>query len=262
MGDDVLLRLAERFDRSSMKLYHSGMARLRALYQLPTPPGCDAALEMHLSDRGRVAGDQWPAGLVVSCRLDALATRPWQGGAGLAGLHDCQVSYHEPLPFAPESFDVVILHHTLDELAAVFRNRPVSQVTAEWLQKIAAITRPGGVVIGCGRNRTSPRSRLRQQGFVPATAEIPALGIFSCRSAVLRAGFQDVQVFNLWPDAEAPSTIASIEVAASRRAFRYALESTRESLSRPAYLTRRLAVELGINRFLEETLFYWGYKPC
>lgn len=93
-------------------------------------------------------------------------------------------------------------------------------------------------------------------------AEIPSLGIFSCRAALLRAGLQEVQVFNLWPDADAPSTIAAIEAAASRRAFRYALESTRESLSRPAYLVRRLAVELGINRFLEETLFFWGYKPC
>ncbi|HCN70089.1 MAG TPA: hypothetical protein DIT03_18015 [Candidatus Accumulibacter sp.] len=235
---------------------------MRALYQLPTPPGNGAALELHLSDRGRVAGDQWPAELVVSCRLGALATRPWQGLAGVAGTHDCQVSYDAPLPFPPASFDLVILHHTLDELAAVFRNRSAHQVAGEWLQKIAAITRPGGVVVGCGLNRTSPRSRLRHQGAASATAERPALGIFSCRAALLRAGLQDVQVFNLWPDADAPSTIASIDAAASRRAFRYVLESTRESLSRSGYLTRRLVAELGINRFLEETLFFWGYKPC
>ncbi len=245
-----------------MRPYHSGMARLRALYQLPTPPRRDAVLELHLSDRGRVAGDQWPADLVVSCRLDALTARPWQGSAGPIGVHDSQVSYHEPLPFPPESFDLVILHHTLDELAAVFRSQPASQVAAEWLQAIVALIRPGGVVVGCGRNRTSPRVWFRHQATTSAIAERASLGILSCRAALLRAGLLEVQVFNLWPDGDAPSTIAAIEAAASRRAFRYALESTRESLSRPAYLMRRLAVELGINRFLEETLFFWGYKPC
>jgi len=245
-----------------MRPYHSGIARLRALYQLPTPPGRGAALELHLSDRGRVVGEHWPADLVVSCRLDALANRPWQGPAGTAGAGECQVSYHEPLPFPPESFDVVILHHTLDELAAVFRSKPASQVAVEWLQKIAAITRPGGVVVGCGRNRTRPRFLSGHQGTPTEKAEIPSLGIFSCQAALLRAGLQEVQVFNLWPDAEAPSTIASIEAAASRRAFRYVLESTRESLSRPGYVARRLAVELGVNRLLEQGLFYWGYKPC
>jgi len=42
-------------------LYATCEARLRALYQIPTPPGKAAVLELRLGDEGRVIDDAWPA---------------------------------------------------------------------------------------------------------------------------------------------------------------------------------------------------------
>jgi SAM-dependent methyltransferase len=245
-----------------MKPYHSGIARLRAIYQLPTPAGNAAVLELHLSERGRVVDSQWPAELVVSCRLAATVSRPWNVSSIKTRHHECEASYHQPLPFAPQTFDVVILHHTLDELASAFRQTSSRQIAEDWLRQIVSIIRPGGVVVGCGLNRTNPGSWLRNAGLASATAPARALGIVSCKGLLVRVGFDEPRVFNLWPDSTEPSTIASVDRVASKRAFRYELESRRAALNLPGYLARRVLVELGLNRFLEETLFFWGYKPC
>ncbi len=247
-----------------MKPYQSGIARLRAIYQLPTPARTAAVLELHLSDRGRVVDSQWPAELVVTCRLTATASRLWNVTGIKTQPDECDASYHQPLPFAPQTFDVVILHHTLDELASVFCQTSPRQVAADWLRQIASIIRPGGVVVGCGRNRSSPKSWRRHLGETSTSAAVPRmpLGTLSCHALLTRAGFHDPQVFNLWPDSTEPSTIACVDWIASKRAFRYELESRRAALNLPGYLVRRIMVELGLNRFLEETLFFWGYKPC
>lgn len=242
----------------------SDAARLGAIYQIPTPPGSAAALELHLSDAGRVMDDQWPADLLVSCRLTSEVSRPWHVADIKAKRHDCETSYHEPLPFAPASFDVVLLHHTLDGLASVFRQARPLEIADEWLRQVASILRPGGLVVGCGLNRSSPGRWLRHHGAGSGTAaaEISALSVLSCPTALLQAGFCNPQVFNLLPDSSAPRSITSVEADASKRSFRHALDATRESLNLPAYLVRKLLVELSLNRFLESTLFFWGYKPC
>jgi SAM-dependent methyltransferase len=247
-----------------MKPYHTGTARLRAIYQLPTPPGNAAVLELHLSDAGRVLDDQWPAESLVSCRLTPELARPWRASDLKNRRHDCEASYHESLPFAPGSFDVVLLHHTLDELASVFRQKRPRQVVDQWLRQVASILRPGGLVVGCGLNRTSPGSWLRRAGAgsTTAAAEVRALSVLSCETALLQAGFCNPEVFNLLPDSTTPRAIASVEAGASKRSFRHALDATRESLHLPGYLARKALVELSLNRFLEDTLFFWGYKPC
>ena len=248
---------------TGLRPYESASARLRAVYQLPVAVDGAAVLELHLRDHGRVVDGEWRARQVVSCRLVG-------GGCGspianplTSRMQTCQASYNEPLPFAAASFNLVILHHTLDDLATAFPQRRPRQVAAEWLGRIAPILAPGGVVAGCGRNGSIPHCwSWWRGGTTSGFSEVAALGVHSCQSVLLGAGFRDVQVSNLWPDPQAPSSIAAVETEASRRAFRYALESSRASLSRSGYLVRRVVVELTLNRFLEQHLFYWGYRRC
>lgn len=246
-----------------MKPYQSGAARLRAIYQVPTPPGRGAVLELHTSDGGRVVDDQWPADVLVSCRLASTVSHPWSVSASKARPHTCDASYDEPLPFAPGSFDMVILHRTLDGLASACRQRRPRQVADDWLRQVASTLRPGGLVVGCCRNRTSPRSWFSRSGAASSSvAQVTALSVASCGKALLKAGFCKPRVFNLLPDSENPRSLAAVEASTSKRAFRHALDATRGSVNLPGYLVRLLVVELALNRFVEENVFFWGYKPC
>jgi SAM-dependent methyltransferase len=248
---------------SGLRPYELASARLRAIYQLPAVLEHAAVVEFHLGDHGRVVDGEWPVDLAVSCRLVADGCPSSIAMPVSKRLHSCQASYNQPLPFHAASFDLAILHHTLDDLAAAFPQRRPREVADEWLIRIASILRPGGVVAGCGLNASSPRCwRWRKGGATSGTSDVAALGVRSCQGALLGAGYRDIQVCNLWPDPQAPSTIAAVEGEASRRAFRYALESSRASLSRSGYLVRRAVVELGLNRLLERHLFYWGRRPC
>ncbi|MCM8613023.1 class I SAM-dependent methyltransferase [Accumulibacter sp.] len=248
---------------TALRPYELASARLRAIYQLPTMVAGAGVLELYLRDHGRVVDGEWPARQVVSCRLVGGDCGSPVATPMIGRLQGCEASYDEALPFPAASFDLVILHHTLDDLAAALPQRHPRQVAEEWLVRIASILRPGGVVAGCGRNRSSPRSwHWRRREVTPHAPEVAALSMLSCQGALLSAGFSDIQVCNLWPHPQAPSTIAAVEVEASRRAFRYALESSRDSLGVSGYLLRRAVVELGLNRFFEPYLFYWGFRSC
>lgn len=244
--------------------YATRDARLRALYQLPTPPGESAALELRVGDDGRVIDSTWPADLIVSCRLTETVRQPWTSVDPSARLQACEAAYDGPLPFAADTFDLVILHHTLDELAALFRRRAPRQVAEELLRRVDLVLRPGGLVVGCGLNRTSPRGWFGRQAATrtAATDRVRALGIHSCRDVLLRCGFRNAEVFNLLPDADDPRALSSVDAHASRLTFRRALEASRASLDAPGYLVRRIAVGLSLNRFVEDALFFWAYKPC
>jgi SAM-dependent methyltransferase len=235
----------------SMKHYALPAARLRAFYQLPTPPGLTAALELHIDDSGKVLDDEWPAETLISCRLTA--EQPSNNNRVGGRIQEREVSILEVLPFQRDTFDIVILHYTLDELAKLLPARNSHQVVDDWLTRVARLLRPGGLVVGCTANATSPR-----HWFKPTAA----LGIESCRKALLRAGYRDPEIFNLIPNVEAPRAIYSTEPLASGRAFSRELDATRGHFSCSSYLIRKAIVAYRLNRYLEGTLFFWGHKPC
>jgi hypothetical protein len=94
------------------------------------------------------------------------------------------------------------------------------------------------------------------------TGSPSALGVHNAAAVLQRAGYRDIEVFNLLPNLADPRTLASVAPDASRRAFGLELRATHASLSFFDYFLRRLVVVLGLNRFIEPTLFFWGYKSC
>jgi len=207
---------------------------------------------------------------VVSCRLTDTITQPWKPAGLGRRVQTCEAAYDAPLPFAADTFDLVILHHTLDELASVLSQRSSQQVAEDCLRRVAHVLRPGGLVVGCGLNRSSPRALCGLNRSSPrawcerprATRRVRALGVYSCRNVLHRSGFAEAEVFNLLPGLDNPRGLSSVDAQASRITFRRALEASRASLGTAGYLARRIVVGLSLNRFIENVLFYWGYKPC
>lgn len=238
------------------KAYDDSYARLRALYQVPCAGGKGSVLELKLDDEPWITDDTWPAAEVVRCRLTTDSDTCRKSLSRTVSLLDCDASVGEELPFKPDYFDVVFLHFTLDGLASHFCASHRQPMTTEtWLRRIRKILKPGGLVVGCTANRTSPKSWL-------GGVSCPPLGVHNAANVLKKCGFCDATVFNLLEDAANPRTIVSVATALSRRGFGRELESSRASLTSIGYLIRRAFVGLALNRFFERTLLFWASKPC
>lgn len=249
-----------------MKIYESPIERMRAIYQCPVSSDVARVLELHVENYGPILSENWPAKLALSCRLvnrvgDFRYTPEVQ-----SGFVTCDVSLNEELPFATGSFDMVILHHTLDDLATGLTRRE-SRVLAEyWLRQVARVIRPEGLVAGCGSNGCSPISALKRylsKGHQSvASRSQPVMSVLSCAQILDRVGFHGIEVFNLLTDTNTPRSLASIDPLLSRRVFEHELQSVRDSLGFGEYLIRKLLLHLSADRFLEPNIFYWGFRRC
>jgi hypothetical protein len=240
-----------------MQSFESSITRLRAIYRIPTTADTQRVLELHVGEPGPVLDDAWPASSAISCRIvDRVGAAPPSTVEIAQGFSTCDVPFAGPLPFAAGSFDMAVLHFTLDGLANVSRSRRSAPVVNEWLARVAQVLRPGGIVAGCESNATSPMARAGR----PRSR--PPMSVLTCARVLGRAGFADVQVFNLIPDAAEPRAIVSVENKMSRRAFAHEIQSARESVGLAGYLVRSAMVQLSIHRLVEPVMFYWAIRRC
>jgi hypothetical protein len=176
----------------------------------------------------------------------------------------CCAEYDKDLPFAPASFDLVILHQTLDDLITAQRGQGRTFAVVEFLLRVNKVLATGGVLAGAVCNRTGIRHNLslllRLLTRRLNNAPVATFSLKSSRETLERAGFGSIAVFNLLPNAESPLNLINTDAAISRLTFKKELESNRSVLSIRSYLARRLVAELALNRFLEQSIFFWGYK--
>lgn len=225
--------------------YESPIGRARALYELPTAP-----------QRGRL--------LELCCAREALFDKNWRG-------EDAQVHHLVPsrcvgspqiaLPFAPESFDLVVLHKTLDDLAVSAGKLGSRFEPAAFLADVARLLTPGGVIAGCIGNRSSPKLLARRLRGTLAEHDSPAfLTVSKCRRLLQSTGWSDVRVFSLLPNWQTPLRLIEADSPVARIAFRRELESRRWQLSAWSYWSRRLIVDLALYPYLEESIFFCGCR--
>jgi hypothetical protein len=245
-----------------MQTFESPIARLRAIYRIPTTADTERVLELHVGECGPVLDEAWPARSAVSCRLvDRAVAAPASALDLEPGFRTCEASLAGPLAFPAGSFDMAVLHLTLDDLATTLRSRPAAPVVNEWLARVAGVLRPGGIIAGCAVNATSPMAWMGgARGARPRRHAL--MSVLSCARVLGRAGFADVQVFNLIPDAAEPRAIVAAESKMSRRAFAHEIQSARESMGLAGYLVRRTMLQLSIHRLIEPVIFYWGTRRC
>ena len=240
--------------------------RARALYRIPTAPNTKRTLELYHASEPLSNGFNWPGAGGISCKL-CIEVPHSRGESPAAGGDDAAyLNFLQPLPFAERSFDLVILHRTLDELATSSHQHALNFDATNLLLRIAQVLVPRGLVAGCVDNRSKLKSAIRwvsrretgSKDFVPAAH----FNLRSLRKMLTGAGFDDVRLFTLLPDSSAPLKLVDIDPAVSKLAFRHELQIARHLWSSGGYFARRLAVELGLYAHMEEAVFFWAYRRC
>jgi SAM-dependent methyltransferase len=173
----------------------------------------------------------------------------------------CVADFRRDLPFAEHSFDLVFMHRTIDLLVERYPKLASRHAITQLAGRIRRVLVPGGAFAGCVANRTSTIRWQYPTLYSADRHRTPAMfSIGSCRTFLRRSGFEKIETFNILPTADQPLRLINTERVLSRMAFRRELQAMRPSLSSPSYVARRLVVELALNRFLEESIFFWGYK--
>lgn len=248
-----------------MKLYEFAADRARLLYRIPPVPREGRTLELYHSELPLHSKRDSSARPLTLCRIG-----PHHSGRNLISENDsqsdAQAECHAPLPFPQSSFDLVIVHRTLDELAASQSGSQRRFEPSTLLSHIQAVLAPGGVVAGCVSNRWALKTLVAKFRPLAAQTHGPRLpGRYSLGSIhrfLATAGLSDAQVFTLLPNGASPSKLIDTDSTISRIAFRHELNIARHRRASLGYFARLAMVELGMNRHLEEAYFFWAFKPC
>lgn len=249
---------------SAIKRYEAAADRARFLYRIPTAPNSNRTLELYHAGEPLLGDGDWPGIDKTLCRIgpDKLIGSPEDSSRANRSL--THLDFRRPLPFADQSFDLVILHRILDDLAALPKGESHKFDPALFLENVSAVLAPDGIVAGCVNNRWSLKAlthKLKQLA-TPARDTRP-LSLFTLRNlnkALSVAGYSDIRLFTLLPNCSAPSKLIDTDPVVSRMAFRNELKITHQVSLTPGYLVRRAMVELGMNRLLEDSIFFWASK--
>ena len=236
-----------------VKPYERGESRVRALYRIPSPSGRQRVLEICCGRPPVLPGEPWKGERAVTCILDGTPAATTRAPGSAQVRADPRA-----LPFAPASFELVMLHETLDGLQRADASWRSPAALDGLLRRLAELLTPGGVVAGCVANGSGFGRWLR--GMRGSASPGGSFTIGSCKALLQRAGLEHVRVFTLIPDSSAPLSIVSTDRDLSRRAFLRELEIVRPALGLPGYVARRLFAGLALNRYLEGSLFFWGRR--
>jgi hypothetical protein len=241
-----------------MAPYASPTDRARALYRIPTAPARNRTLELCCRRGPVVLARPW-RGSDHAC----LAIGPLTESAGSDSA--CRFHQSDPsarLPFAAQSFDLIVLHRILDDLTASSKESAFD--AQDFLARLAELLTPRGVVAGCLQNRHSLASivgRAAQRLGVTLSLESAAYSARGLREVLEGAGLADIRIFSLLPSSDSPLRLIDIDRKISRLMFRHEVNAGRSKFL--PFLTRRLAAELGLYRgLLTRSLFFWAYRPC
>jgi SAM-dependent methyltransferase len=248
---------------STFKHHERPISRARTMYRIPTAPNSKRTLELFHTSAPLLANVAWPSENVV-CSVGVVAAGEVQKLSSGVGMH--HVNYLEPLPFADGSFDLVIVHRTLDDLANSARHGGLAFDPLKLLSDIARVLVPGGLIAGCADNRAGIKAIVgRAKALLTGTKGSASIAHFTLPGLgkiLTDANFYDVRRFSVLPSCENPLRLVEVDPFVSKPAFRREIEIARHTYSTTAYLARRLAVELGLYPFLEESIFLWAYTRC
>jgi hypothetical protein len=229
-----------------MTSYADSIDRVRLLYRLPTAPGPGRTLEV------RREGVPPLFGAAVG-PSDA----SWELESAAPGI--------PALPFAPRSFDMAVLHRTLEAVAARGRRHGNEEITA-LLRAIADVLVPAGLVVGCVQN---PRSlwalssalRRRFGGGASASGDWESPTVSELGAALAASGYTDARFFSLVPDCDEPMRLIDADPVIARSVVRRELQPMRGHLL--LYLFKRLVAEAGVYpRLLTRGVLFWAYRRC
>ncbi len=240
----ALQRMADKEQLPEVGLqYESDAARIRLLYEIPLSGRPNRALEIVMGTKPVLPRTNWSSPVLVHDLQGAIGS----DNAGEPGDR-CK------LPFADGSFDLVVMHRTLDAVANRTPSGEAQAYAAALLSEIHRVLRADGVVAGCATNRLA--RMLRGKGRV--VRALSSAGGY--RRLLARAGFSDIHMFNVLPGPDAPHTVLNMAPRAIRAFSRSKLHARRDYLSWVGYAMRRIATELTFDRWLADGLFFYSPK--
>lgn len=236
--------------------YSLDISRIELLYGIPVAPARGRALYLSIDGTTILRQGIWPGELKV---LDVSGTSgdPTIGASGDA---------FPVLPFRSGDIDIVVLHKTLDHLAAMARRQGRGFVAHDFLSKVFRILSPGGLVIGCVENRYSIdhilHRAIRIRDTSCAVDSLRPFSVLTCHRALAAAEFQEISLFSMLPSPDAPHKLHGIHLGWSRHACLRQVEALRPLVGRASYLMWRILAELRISQYLGPAIFFWGRKKC
>ena len=211
--------------------------RASALYRLLAAPGTPRTLEIRVVETPPSAAG--PAADATTCWFIDPAAAP-----------DA-----EP-PFARRSFERLLLHRTLDELAGSRRDGGPAFDAGTFLTRLAGLLVPGGVMAGLVHNSESLRRAVGHRATSAAHYTLHDL-----HRSLAAAGLEDQRVFTVLPSGDDSMRLIDTDAGVSRAMFRHELAGARGRFL--PYVARRIAVELGLHqRFMSPAFFFWARARC
>jgi hypothetical protein len=241
-----------------MKPLESDISRIRAMYRLPTVAPIGRILELRINGSPVFDAVSHPGQSSITCffahQTQCTAITP----QSLA----CIADYRKPLPFADSSFDLVVVHEGLHRLREAYPELRDKRALTQLMERMRAVLDDGGVLAGSVANwpahRWSPKLGHASGNHERRSAH--GMSFDSCRRLLVDAGFSNVETFNVLPSVAAPLRLVNTRAQLSRIAFLRELEALRDHLDWPRYALRRLFVQLALNRYVEQSILFWGYK--
>ena len=240
-----------------MKPYEADASRVRAMYRLLAPPSGGRTMEVCFDSAPNLAAPDW-RGEHVAWMVKAAT--PYHGTRASGHYADPQW-----LPAMPEGhFDLIVLHRTLDRLAAADAAACDTGALEGLFRLLYDRLVQGGILVVTVANGAwlSRLRRGRPAGEPKGKRDCGVqLSWRSLQRLFAAAGFVKVHSYNVLPDADAPLRLVDTDADLSRVGFRRELAFMRSSLPLRAYLLRRVAAELALNRHFEDWLLTSGARP-
>jgi hypothetical protein len=232
-----------------MTPYGTPAGRVRVLYRIASTAAIERTLEIRCAREPSVCVHAGSSGSGTCWTMDAWPDRE----EGVASKADGR-----------SRFDLVVLHGTLDDLAAA-RADTTAFDAERFLIHVSALLSAGGVVAGCVQNAHSlmavARRSARRFGVGTPAAADGHYSLRQLRSMLERAGFTAIHLFNLLPSGDRPLKLVDTAPTTSRLIYRHMVNASR--LNFASFAFRRLAVEAGLyGRFMARAYFFWASKKC
>ncbi len=256
-----------------MRPFEPGVERARALYRIPPAAPSGKTLEVCIEGQSLLSEADWSGGERAICVLH-------RSGTALPDTHsdssNSDVTIHHAtlnsdLPFGKSTFDLIILHGTLDQLPLLAEIDSPIRSAEKLVSKLTDFLSSEGILAGCVQNRWSIKNSLRRIAWLfkkplgitgaPLMRNWP-LSAFSCHRIAEHGGLVNIRMFGLVPNRDAPIKAFQIEPKLSRSIAKRQLFGLKPPLvSKPHYAIRRLLAESGVGHLVDESIFFWGKKP-
>jgi hypothetical protein len=172
--------------------------------------------------------------------------------------------------FPAATFEVVILHRTLDGLFALARQKACSLDLGAFLSGVSRVLSAGGALVGCVDNRysfegicrLSKRLLRTDRGVSYGINPAPTFTVGTCHASLAQAGFKQIRLFSAVPNSESPVKLISTERGWSRSAARRHADALRPLVQHRGYLAWRVLGELGISHHFGNSIYFSCRKAC